>query len=145
MKQRPKKKAVSLPIFNNLEEEEVIGPVDQTLQIRRQLWEQKVPRTESNAQADGGTIRAVVSDEDQVMLEAEGDHKAPQEPEDGSHVYFKEEAISLVSPEHDSDRGVDVGSDIDVLDDGRLPLSERELAMHKKMHEMEIKEAMYDM
>jgi hypothetical protein len=110
------KRGISLPLFDNLEDDKEFGAFNDAYELRKQLESQRVPSEE---------IISIVND-----------------PDKSQYIPSHEEYISVVLPEEESKEDKD--SEMDPLDDGRLPLTERETKMQKKLHDLEIKDTLYD-
>jgi hypothetical protein len=113
---KPNKRGISLPLFDNLEDDKEFGAFNDTGELRKQVESQRVPIEE---------IVSIVDDTDK-----------------SEYIPSHEEYISVVLPEEESKEDTD--SEMDLIDDGRLPLTERETKMQKKLHDLEIKDTLYD-
>jgi hypothetical protein len=133
-KPRKKTKGIAVPIFHNLDEDDSFGTVSHLDEFRQRVESRPVE------------TRPVIVDVDMEKHDEDDNVQTPEPTAENKHVTFQEEEyISVMSPGEADDYGV-AEADVDVIeDDGRLPLSEKEANMQKKMNDMEIKEALYDM
>ncbi|ONH68061.1 hypothetical protein BON22_1765, partial [Cyberlindnera fabianii] len=144
-----KKKGLSIPLFHNLDDPESnFGSVETTFEDLKKTSAAQFKKPDP------------IEDEP-VVVELDKKSQSPSPEQDfislnddekpHKQVTFDtKEYISVLSPNDGPISPVDEDTEMNEetyteLDDGRLPLSDREATLQKKMHDMEIKEAIYDL